>query len=580
MLTLALIGLVGGLITGVSPCVLPMLPIIFFAGTGDTRETSATSGSGGTLVAQETSRRTTTRPLKIIAGLIVSFSVLTLAGSAILSALGLPDDFLRWAGLVVLTIVGLGMIVPAIGHVLEKPFYRLPTINNSDSGAFFFGLGLGTLYVPCAGPVLAAITVAGATGQVGIRTVVLTVSFAIGAALPLLIVAAAGARAGERIRAFSRRARTFRVASGVVLIALAVALAFDAPAALQRTLPNYTGGLEQKVADSETVQGALTPLANDENQELSKCRPGVSVLESCGQAPSIKGISRWLNTPGGQAVSLDQLRGKVVLIDFFAYSCINCQRDAPYLKKWDATYRDSGLRVIGIHSPEFAFEKSTRNLTSALKKEGITYPVAQDNDLGTWTNYRNRYWPAKYLIDADGTVRSIKFGEGDYTTTEKKIRTLLKQADPGVDLPPATGKLGGATPGDAGTTPETYVSYQGSNYRGTPRQVVLGRSATYRLDADQPDDSFSLGGRWNVTTEYSEAAEQGSTSRLSFSARKVFHVLAGEGTVTVDIPGEKRRTIDVSGTPNLYEIYSGSKDRHIATLTYSEGVRAYTFSFG
>jgi cytochrome c biogenesis protein CcdA/thiol-disulfide isomerase/thioredoxin len=589
VITLALIGLVGGLVTGVSPCVLPLLPVIFFAGASGQEsgadDTDRDDGAGGDgALATRTRKKVTTnrrRPLLIILGVVVSFSVVTLLGSVILSALGLPDSFLRWAGLTVLTVVGLGFIFPALGHVIEKPFYRLPKINNSGSAPFLFGLGLGTLYVPCAGPVLAAITVAGATGDLGVDIVVLTVGFAIGAALPLLFFATAGQRAAERIKAFRERQRTFRVIGGVVMIALAVALVFNVPAILQRAIPNYTGSIENRIAESDTVQGALAPSLNDQNKDLDKCTPGADELAECGKAPDIKGTQQWFNTENGEAVSLDDLQGKVVLIDFWAYSCINCQRDSPYIVKWYDTYKDLGLEVIGIHSPEFTFEKDAGNVQSAIDNEGIEYPVGQDNNLSTWTNYRNRYWPAKYLVDADGTVRAIKFGEGSYDTTESLIRELLLEADPDVDLPdPVSGGVKSPTPAKKGTTPETYLGYSRNETYSGPTEERLGRAVDYRFnDGQQKADTYGLDGTWTVETQYAQAGP-GARSRISFSGEKVYHVLAGEGTVTVSVDGGKKKTIQVSGTPNLYEIYSGDDKRHTLTIEYSEGIQAYTWTFG
>ncbi|MEH3032656.1 MAG: redoxin domain-containing protein [Aeromicrobium erythreum] len=581
MTTLALIGLVGGLITGVSPCVLPMLPIIFFAGSTGKDQPGRPGGDGGVATAEApTKRATIVRPLIIIAGLVTSFSLITLFGTTVLQALGLPDDLLLWVGLVVLVAVGLGLIFPSIGHFIEKPFYRLPKVNNSDAGPFLFGMGLGTLYVPCAGPILAAIVVAGATGEVGLETVVLTVSFAIGAALPLLFFASAGAKAGERIRAYRSRAQKYRIAGGVVLILLAVALAFDAPAALQKALPNYTGGLENKVANSKTVQGALAPGETDENKQLSKCEPGSAKLAECGPAPKLRGTQKWFNTEDGKAVTLDSLKGKVVLVDFFAYSCINCQRDAPHIKDWYDAYKSKGFEVIGVHSPEFAFEKSAGNLQRAIKREGITWPVVQDNQLQTWTAYRNRYWPAKYLIDASGTVRAIKFGEGDYTGTEKKIRTLLKDADPSVSLGKAVETGAGDSAETKDKTPETYFGWSKSTNYASKSKIDNDDPASYRLTTDQPNDTYSLGGRWTVESKSAKAGD-GATSRLNFKARKVFHVLSGDGTITVKVKGEKTRTIKVSGTPNLYEIYSSKNDdRKTLDVTYSGDLSAYTFAFG
>ncbi|GAA0963548.1 cytochrome c biogenesis protein DipZ [Kribbella koreensis] len=591
MITLALIGLLGGLITGVSPCVLPMLPIIFFAGTTGRTEpqkktTARADGSAGDVLVEEVEAGKPARdwrPLKIIAGIVVSFSVFTLAGSVILSALGLPDDFLRWGGLIILSIVGLGLIFPALGHWIEKPFYRLPKINRNNNGAFVLGLGLGTLYVPCAGPVLAAITVAGATGNVGWRTVVLTVSFAMGAALPLLIFASAGSRISQRVKAYRDHQKGFRVAGGAVMIALAVALAFNVTDVIQRSLPSYTSGLEKKVAENKTVQGALAPaIGNDASADLAKCTPGAAELASCGAAPEFRGTQKWFNTPGGQPATLSGLKGKVVLVDFWAYSCINCQRATPHLLAWDKAYKSLGLQIVGIHSPEFAFEKSAGNLQSAISKEGIGYPVGQDNNLATWTAYRNQYWPAKYLVDAGGTVRSIKFGEGDYGQTENQIRELLKAANPSVQLPaPVDGTVKADTIGADGTTPETYLGYSRSaNLNGPVGKLTPNKTVAFGLNQAQPDDTFSLGGSWAVGTQ-SVTSTKGSQARLNFQAAKVFHVLSGEGTVTVSIPGEPDKTITVSGTPNAYQLVDKpTQERKTMTLTYSPGISAFTFSFG
>jgi cytochrome c biogenesis protein CcdA/thiol-disulfide isomerase/thioredoxin len=596
MLTLALIGLVGGLITGVSPCVLPMLPIIFFAGgTGgaDTKNdataasTTTRGGAGqGAIGTVDVVDRLETRskpprdlrPLKIIAGLVISFSLFTLLGSTILAALGLPDSFLRWAGLTVLGLVGLGLVVEPIGHLIEKPFYRLPKVSGGTGGPFVLGLGLGTLYVPCAGPILAAITVAGATGHIGWRTVVLTVTFATGAALPLLVFASAGSNIRRRINAYRSRAKAFRIAGGVVMIALAIALAFNATDALQRALPDYTAGLQQKVANSSTVQGALTPFATKENKELSKCSPGAATLASCGPAPALRDNQQWFNTPGDRPLTLSAQKGKVVLLDFFAYSCINCQRDQPYIEKWYDAYKSFGLQVIGVHSPEFAFEKSAGNLESSLRHEGTTYPVVQDNDLATWTAYRNSYWPAKYLIDPTGTVRAIKFGEGDYEQTEGLIRQLLQQLHPGEKLPAPVTDVN-SVPTAASNTPETYLSPGRGGYSGSPAYVHTG-TTQYTLAGTQALNTYSLGGSWKVGNQ-SITSNGGSRLRLHFTAKDVYNVLSGKGTVTVAVPGEPDRVIHVSGTPNLYPIVQGttSSDQTV-TLTYSKGLTAFTFSFG
>jgi thiol-disulfide isomerase/thioredoxin len=247
---------------------------------------------------------------------------------------------------------------------------------------------LGVLYVPCAAPVLAAIVVAGAAGSIGIEIVVLIFAFAVGAALPLLFFALAGRRIAERVSAFRRRQREIRFGAGIVTILLGVALVFNVPAALQRAIPDYTGSLQDKAGGGEQIREQLNPggLVNEHNAQLSNCSDGATALESCGPAPDIKGITAWLNTPDGRPVDLKTLRGKVILIDFWAYSCINCQRAAPHINGWFRAYQAAGLEVIGVHTPEYAFEKVRDNVVKGAADLGITYPVARDNGFSTWTN--------------------------------------------------------------------------------------------------------------------------------------------------------------------------------------------------
>lgn len=406
-------------------------------------------------------------------------------------------------------------------------------------------------------------------------------SFAVGAALPLLIFASAGSRISQRVKAYRDHARGFRIGGGVVMILLAVALAFNITDVIQRSLPSYTSGLEKKVAENKTVQGVLAPALGQGGQDLAKCTPGAADLASCGAAPEFTGTQKWFNTPGGKPATIGGLKGKVVLVDFWAYSCINCQRATPHLLAWDKAYRSLGLEIVGIHSPEFAFEKSAGNLESAIRKERIGYPVGQDNNLATWTQYRNQYWPAKYLVDAGGTVRSIKFGEGGYGQTEDQIRQLLKDANPGVQLPaPVDGTVKADSIGGAGTTPETYLAYSRStNLRGTGK-LTPGKTVAFGLNPAQPDDTYSLGADWTVGTQ-SVTSTTGSQARLNYNAAKVYHVLSGQGTVTVSIPGEPDKTIKVSGTPNAYQLVDNpTQQRKTMTLTYTPNISAFTFSFG
>jgi cytochrome c biogenesis protein CcdA/thiol-disulfide isomerase/thioredoxin len=570
VLTLALIGLAGGLITGISPCILPVLPVILLSG-------GAQSARGD----EGQPRASRWRPYLVIAGLVVSFSLVTLVGSLLLGLLNLPQDVLRWAGLVVLALIGIGLIVPRFEELLEKPFAWIPRkAVGTERGGFGLGLALGAVYVPCAGPVLAAITVAGSTGRIGVETIVLTLSFAVGAAAPLLAFALAGRRMAERLAAFRRRQRGIRIAGGVVMIALAVGLAFNLPQLLQRLVPDYTAQLQEQIAGSDEVTEALNlgGLVNDENRKLDRCTNGAPELESCGTAPSIKGIDGWYNTEDGAAVDLAELRGQVVLVDFWAYSCINCQRSIPHVVAWDEAYRDAGLTVVGIHSPEYAFEKEPRNVEAGIRDFGIDYPVGLDNSLATWTNYRNRYWPAHYLIDAEGTVRHIAFGEGHYDRTEKLIRELLEDANPGAALPAPT-ELADDTPSAGSTTPETYL--------GTTKQVNFagdepyGRSTTtFAFPGEQAADSFALDGDWALGTQSITPADAPASVRLEYTAREVRVVLGGEGTVTIR-DGEREERIDVSGVPRSYSLLQAdSTGSGTITVEVSPGVDAYSFTFG
>ncbi len=571
---IVLIGLLGGLITGISPCILPVLPVIFL--TAGARP--AARGKTPEVIPAKRSR-----PYWIIAGLVLSFSVVTLLGSLLLGLLAIPQDAIRWAGVAVLVAIGFGMLFPGFEQLLEKPFQRLPRRAVSDGGnGFGMGIALGTIFVPCAGPVLAAIIVAGATGSIGVGTVLLTLSFAIGVAIPLLVFALAGREVAQRIRGFRKRERMIRIIGGVSLIALAIGLAFNVPQMLQRLLPDYTSGLQQSLAESDAGTSALGlgGIVTDENRQLDNCTNGATRLESCGTAPAIDGIDSWLNTPGGEAIDLAQLRGKVVLIDFWAYSCINCQRSIPHVVAWDQAYRDAGLRVIGVHSPEYAFEKERANVAAGAEEFGITYPVALDNKLATWTNYRNRYWPAHYLVDAEGTVRHISFGEGNYAVTEQLIRELLRDADPNVDLPRATDTVD-ATPEVGSTTPETFLgSSKDRNFAGQGEYRAGSRDFSY--PEKQPQDTFALKGPWTVETQYvTPQGEDGASVRLSYRASEVRAVFSGSGSVEVRGEGGSSRTLVIDGTPRSIQLLKSERlGKGSLELHLPPGVQLYSFTFG
>jgi cytochrome c biogenesis protein CcdA/thiol-disulfide isomerase/thioredoxin len=576
LITLVLIGLVGGLITGISPCVLPVLPVIFLSGGVQTapRPVRATSRQGRRAQRSGSDRR---RPYLVVAGLAISFSIFTLLGTLALSALPLPKDIIRWTGLGVLVLLGVAMMFPPVQDLLERPFTRIRQRQvTGEHGGFVLGLALGAVYVPCAGPVLAAITVAGATGRIGLRTVALTVAFAIGTAIPLLGFALAGRSVAERVRTFRERQRWVRVAAGVVIIGLAVALTFNVTDALQRTVPDYTASLNTSL-DKAGATKQLSP--QQQSAALAQCAEEPStVLADCGRAPAISGIQQWFNTPGNAPLGTAALTGKVELVDFWAYSCINCQRAIPHVEAWYSAYQAAGLQVIGVHTPEYAFEHVASNVEAGAKRLDMTYPVALDNNYTTWNAFSNESWPAEYLIDATGEIRHVALGEGDYSTTEALIRQLLKAADPNVSLPSAT-DVRDATPTDADQTPESYLGSARVSNLANDGGVLQTGQHTFTYPATIPANSFGLTGSWTVADE-SLTAGAGAGIRLNFSADDVYLDVGGTGTITVTVDG-KATTYPVSGAPNIYTVFSHSTPvQSTLTIAVSPGLAAYSFTFG
>jgi cytochrome c biogenesis protein CcdA/thiol-disulfide isomerase/thioredoxin len=516
----------------------------------------------------------------VIGGLVCSFSVVTLAGSALLSALHLPQDAIRWAALVTLTLIGLGLIFPPLQHLIERPFARIPQrqIGSGRSG-FGLGLTLGALYVPCAGPVLAAIVVAGGTASIGLPTLVLTATFAIGTALPLLVFALAGRRIVERVAAFRRRQRVIQIAGGVTMIVLAVALVFNLPAMLQRAVPDYTTAMQKRIGAND-IRHKLNPGGaggGSSRGQLADCTDGAEQLQQCGPAPAVTGITQWLNTPGGAPIDLASLRGKVVLIDFWAYSCINCQRAIGHVVDWYNRYHDDGFVVVGVHTPEYAFERVPGNVASGAAALHITYPVALDNDYATWNSYQNLYWPADYLIDANGTVRHTKFGEGDYDGTERLIRQLLVDANPNVTLPGATNVVD-ATPRTR-LTPETYLGVgRGDNYGGTGDYKA--GTATFGYPATLPADRFALRGLWTLDDQGATAAGDDAAIRLNYTGKDVYAVVGGTGTITVN-RGGKTTTTAIGGAPTLHRIVADDTAHpDQLDMQVSPGLQVFSFTFG
>lgn len=545
MLSTILLGLAGGAITGLSPCILPVLPLVLAVTQGDRK-----------------------RPWLVIAGMVVSFSVVTLAASAILSALHVPQDVLWWAGLILLVLVGLGMILPKFEEILEKPFAALPSAGGlqlkvRDKGGFLVGLVLGLVFVPCAGPVLAAISVAGSTGQVDARIAVLGVSFAVGVAAPLLAFGFAGQRIGQRVDSFQRHQKGIRAGAGAIVIASAVVIAAGVPAQIQRTIPDWTAPVQAKIgAHGSSASG-----------DLEACRNGDR--DDCGAVPQFAGLSNWINTdhPIDPATS-----GKVTLVDFWAYACINCQRSNTHVAALYDHYRDYGLEVVGIHAPEYSFEREPDNVARAVTTTGIHYPVALDNNFATWNNFHNRYWPAHYLVDNTGTVREVHEGEGHYAETEQKIRTLLKQRDPHVALPaPLDSQVNADDSVTSNRNPETYLGTQRARYFANPDYSP----GVHRFDgATSALGQYALTGPWKLDPMSISPAGPGASLSLNYRAAWVQLVASGRGTVTVHHADGSSMRIDVTQDGTIDLVKGPQPVQETLTLDVPVGVDLHSFTFG
>jgi cytochrome c biogenesis protein CcdA/thiol-disulfide isomerase/thioredoxin len=546
-----------GVITALSPCMLPVLPLIL-AGT-----------------ASSTDRR---RPYVIIAGLVVSFTVFTLAGGALLSALGLPEDLLRDLAIAAMLVLAASLLSRRVAWLLERPFLFLTRRRPSTDGSgLLLGFSLGLVFVPCAGPVLAAVTVLAASGEIGLRIILVTGAYAIGAAIPMLAIAIGGQRLTTAVGLVRTHATSTRKVAGAVLGVGALAIALGVDQRITTALPGYGTTFQERIERNSTVRRELRALTGSDGSglaaDVAQSASGGSSVARAPRAPEFRGIEQWLNTPGGKPISIAGLRGRVVIVDFWTYSCINCLRTLPHLKAWDRAYRKAGLVIVGIHSPEFAFERVPGNVRSAVRRLGLRYPVGLDNDFATWNAYDNDYWPAKYLVDRSGRVRYTHFGEGAYGETESWIRRLLGEKA----RTPRT-SVADRTPSDI-TTRESYLGYARlDRFAG---HITPDREGPYVFPRRRlVQDELAYAGLWTVTPEHI-AAGPDARLRLRFQANDIFIVLAGEGRVEAFVDGRRIRRIAVSGTPRLYTVARfSSLERGLLELRFSPGVEGYAFTFG
>jgi thiol-disulfide isomerase/thioredoxin len=522
----------------------------------------------------------------------------------VINGVGVANGGARKAAIVVLALFGAALLVPALGDRIEAPLSRLGRFGPRSGGSGFWsgllvGGALGFVYAPCAGPILAAVVSVSASQGSSLRILTLAAAYSLGSAAVLLLLTLGGRRVVDAVRA-AGRGPTVQRAIGAVMVATAVVMAGNLDVRFQTALADHfpsaivnpTKGLETSRAAKkrlaairgrsrfETPRGARTA-------SLARMRSSLPVL---GRAPAFTDTQKWFNT-GGRKLTLSGLRGKVVLVDFWTYTCINCIRTLPYVQAWYGRYHDRGLVVVGVHTPEFDFEKDAGNVADAVRRNGLRYPVAQDNDYGTWNAYGNQYWPAKYLIDARGNVRYTHFGEGDYGETENAIRSLLEEGRRGPLG--AHAQANAETPSAGIETPETYLGSERSQ-AVLPHRVTDGTRTYHAYRGRLPLNHLSLAGSWKVTPQAATAVRSASLE-LAFGARRVFLVLSSSGD------RERRVRVLLDGRPigageagadvesgvlrvqrqRLYTLVDLPRvERRRLELRLEPGVSGYAFTFG
>jgi cytochrome c biogenesis protein CcdA/thiol-disulfide isomerase/thioredoxin len=578
MVALMAFAFVAGAATALSPCVLPVLPVALSAGV-----------TGG--------RR---RPLGVVTGLALSFAFATVALVYVIDALGLPGDLLRNLAILILFGFGITLLLPPVSARLEAWLSRIaPAPKAGDGDGFGSGLllggSLGFVYAPCAGPILAGVITVSASQSFTAGRLAVALSYAAGSAVVLYFLLLGGRRLIARL---APQAGRLQMATGAVMVIVALlmagdydtrfqtAIASDLPAVLVNPTKDLEedGDVRNELARLRTVHsgvGTRAAAAGDANGGR---------LPVLGKAPEFADTEQWFNTPGGRPLTLRQLRGRVVLIDFWTYTCINCIRTLPYVKAWDERYRGKGLTVIGVHTPEFPFEREAGNVADAIAQNGLEYPVVQDNEYGTWEAWGNQYWPAKYLIDTKGRVRFAHFGEGEYGETEAAIRGLLAEAG---HAPGARAEAHAETPSAGTTTPESYLG-SGRALRFVNGSISAGTQDFTASAAEVPDDGLAYEGRWRIGFDDATAV-RASRLDLNFDARRVFLVLGSRGgqprplRVLLDGKPLPQRfagadvedgvaTVDRQRLYRLVELPSAQ--RHLLTLEFAPGISGYAFTFG
>jgi len=571
---IALLAFFGGMLTIVSPCILPVLPFVF-------------ANAGRSFVRGA---------LPLLAGMALTF-----AGVATLAAVGgswavRANEAGRWVALVLLALFGLALIFPSISDRMTRPFValgsRMSERGNQDSiwSSVVLGIATGLLWAPCAGPILGIIFTAAAINGATLGTTFLLLAYALGAATSLALALLVGGRVFQRMKGSLHATEWIRRLLGVLVIAGVVAIAFGLDTrVLSRLSSAQTSAFETGLAQKLGLGGA------DQKGPMTTAG-GRLQLPVEGTLPALSALGPWINSG---PLTREQLRGKVVVIDFWTYSCINCIRSIPYVRAWAEKYRDDGLVVIGVHAPEFAFERNPDNVRRAVADLGVRYPVSLDNDYAVWKALKNNYWPAHYFFDAQGRQRYHHFGEGNYDTSEKVIRQLLAEAgrapkDGGMAQAQTIGAEAAAAKSVL-KSPETYIGYGRAARLASPGGQAKDAAKDYRASNLALND-WSLEGRWIVGAQSARLQAARGAIAYRFHARDL-HLVLGSGSgpvrfrVTIDgkAPGAdagidvKPDGTGVVTTERLYQLVRQKGD--VADRTFrieflDPGVEAFAFTFG
>jgi len=570
---LLIFAFISGLITIFAPCIWPLLPLIL--------STTVTGGHR--------------KPLGVVLGIMLSFGFLTLSLSYIVKIFPFDPNTLRLISVIFIGFLGLTLLIPKLSQILEGSVSRLSgglaqkfmgTNTNGFWGGLLTGLVLGIVWTPCAGPILATIATLAATNSVNAGIVLVTLVYLFGVGIPLFIFALFGRFIFKKSRTVSKYTGRIQQGFGVIMILTAILIFTNYDKKLQAGLLDLFPSYGQFLTDFESnssVKEQLNELKG--NGGSTRTNTNDDLFNENFKAPEFTEISNWIDS---EPLTMASLKGKVVLIDFWTYTCINCIRTMPYLTSWDEKYRDKGLIIVGVHTPEFEFEKKTSNVENAIKQYKIKYPVAQDNDFATWNAFNNQYWPAKYLIDANGIVRYSHFGEGDYDKTEEAIQRLLKEAGNSVNE-----KIGpDKSSFNRNSSPETYLGSQRMLYL-VPNGKAKKGTQQFTISPNIPKNKFTFGGTWNIDNEYSESL-QNSILEYNFNAQKVFLVMRSTDgkpkKIKVLIDNKDSGTNSgkdvVNGTvtvnsDRLYELITLPKvENRKLRLEFENGIEVFAFTFG